>query len=116
METQEIQLSEDARLLLGYLNLRGGDYFGHISEHDGKYYVIPRPDFNWDSRIQIVGERVKHPECIRVLVDHGLLVLGEHPIHRPHADFSPFGKSVNLVYSLTEKGKEVGARFLATGD
>ena len=106
------ELSENARLLLGYLNLRGGDLYGCIAERNGTYYVIPSPSFNWDSRLELL--RVRYPECIRELVDYGYLTYGEHPTAEWHPDYSPAGICVsNSVYTLTEEGKHEGANILA---
>ncbi len=101
------ELSENVQVLLGYLKCRGGDFFGHIGERNGAYYVIPTPNFNWDPRIQIESQRVRHPECIKELVDRGFLVFGEHSVG--HSDYS--NPVVNQVYSLTDKGKEWGAKM-----
>lgn len=88
-------LSDNARTLLSYLNLHGGDSFGCIGERNGTLYVIPSPLFNWDSRIMIESQRIQHPECVQELVDHACLVFD------------------GVVYTLTDEGKREGALLLA---
>jgi hypothetical protein len=99
-----IEMSEEARNLLGYLNARGGDFFAHVAERNGMYYVIPSPTFNWDSRIQL--PQVQHPEAVQELETLGFLKQAQHQAKNPHIDYSPNGVKGNNVFSLTKKGKE----------
>jgi hypothetical protein len=105
-------LSENARVLLGYLNLRGDNRYNCIAQRGGRYYVIPSPNFNWDGRYEL--KHVQHPECIQELTDFGYLTIGEHPTSDWHADYSPANiDDANLVYTLTDLGKLEGAKILA---
>ncbi len=105
-------LSENARILLGYLSSRRSGAFSCIGEQRGTFYVIPSPTFNWDGRFDIESWRVRHPECVQELFDHGYMVVGEYEISHWHSDYSCTGPdTINRVYTLTERGKEEGARL-----
>lgn len=90
----EAELSENARVLLGYLNL----YTGCVGVHHGTHYVIWSPTFNWDARVDFYSQRVEHPECVQELVDYGYLIPRE--VHLLND---------NRVHVLTDKGKREGA-------
>lgn len=108
----EAVISENARLLLGYLNLRGDDLYASIGKRGGTYYVLPTPTWNWDGRFEL--KWVQHPECIQELVDYGYLALGEHDVRRSESDYATSGLyATNEVYTLTDDGKKEGARLLA---
>ncbi len=105
-------LSENARVLLGYLNLRGGDLYGCVALRDGKHYVVPGPHWNWDGRFDL--KVVTHPECLQELVDHGYLALDRRPVFKGNSDYStarPDG--MNDTYLLTEEGKKKGVEILS---
>lgn len=107
-----IEFSENARVLLGYLNSHGGDLYACIAERNGRHYVLPRPDFNWDGRMEL--QYVQHPECVQELVDYGYLTLGEHDVRNSESDYATSGLyATNKVYTLTDEGKQEGARLLS---
>lgn len=106
------ELSENARLLLDYLNLRGGDFYGCIAERNGTYYVIPSPNFNWDGRIDVESQRVQHPECVQELVGYGYLAFGEHAVSNWQSDYATVWEGhQNRVYTLTDEGKREGSKI-----
>lgn len=107
-------LSENARILLGYLNSHRFGVFNCIGERNGAFFVIPSPTFNWDGRFDIESQRVRHPECVQELVDHGYLAFGEHEACNWMSDYSTvWDGHKNRVYTLTGDGKREGARPLA---
>lgn len=108
-------LSEDARVLLGYLNTQpwGATWGANtcIGEYNRSFYVIPIPSFNWDVRFDMEAMRVRHPECVQELFDYGYLKFGEHEAHNWMSAYSAVGDGhKNRVYTLTEEGKHEGAR------
>ena len=75
------ELSENARRLLGLLNLLGGEIYSCIAFSWGlakPYVIIPSPNFNWDTRVKTPD--VLHPEAILELVRLGYMELKEFPI------------------------------------
>ena len=106
-------LSNNARTLLGYLNLKPWGQKTCIGERNLNFYVIPSPTFNWDSRFDIKAKRVLHPECVQELVDHGYLALSEHEAHNWMSDYSTvWDGHKNRIYTLTDEGKYEGVRLL----
>lgn len=101
--TRTAELSENARILLGFLNLPGNvlTCVAHAPHLATPYVAIPSPTFNWDSRVPT--PRVMHPECLQELVGLGYLAYGEYE--------RQWGS--NFVYTLTEAGKQKGAEILA---
>jgi hypothetical protein len=93
-----IELSKNARLLLGYLNLREDlpDVCVALAPHSETIRVIiPFPDFDWNPR-ERTPQRVKHPEVLDEMVSLGLMELREFPVG---------GDLINRVYVLTQDGK-----------
>ena len=108
------QLSDDARTLLGYLNTRPWGVNTCIGERNRSFYVIPSPTFNWDGRFDIEAMRVRHPECVQELFDHGYLMFGKHEARNWMSDYSTvWDEHENRIYTLTDEGKREGARLLA---
>jgi hypothetical protein len=106
-------LSENARILLGYLNSHRFNVFNCIGERRGNFYVIPSPTFNWDGRFDIGSQRVQHPACVQELVDHGYLAFGRHGATNWMSDYSTVWENhQNRVYTLTDEGKKEGLRLL----
>ncbi len=107
-------LSENARILLGYLHL--SPPWGSLScigERNGSFYVIPSPTFNWDGRFDMESKRVLHPECVQELVDHGYLQFAAYDARNWISDYSTVWEGhENQVYTLTDEGKLAGARLL----
>jgi hypothetical protein len=88
----QAELSENARVLLGYLN----SYSACVGVYHGTHYVIWSPTFNWDARVDFYSQQVCHPECVQELVDYGYLV--PRAVHL---------LSDERVYVLTDDGKQV---------
>jgi hypothetical protein len=108
----QTELSEGARLLLGYLSLPGGFKDRCVALRNGTHYIVPSPGFNWDCRVDI--PRVKHPECLDELIANNCMTLGEHETRAWHDDYSPAAISLyNIAYTLTEEGKRKGVEILA---
>ncbi|MBX4210472.1 hypothetical protein KW783_00680 [Candidatus Parcubacteria bacterium] len=107
-------LSANAKDLLRYL--ASGGRFGSgtcIGERNGNFYVIPSPTFNRDGRIDWNSQRVRHPECVQELVNHGYLEFSEHDPRNWMSDYGTVWEGTrNRVHTLTEKGKEEGARLM----
>jgi hypothetical protein len=96
---QPQSLSENAKTLLGYLDLKVWGPKTCLAKRNQNFYVIPSPDFNWDGRISIEAIRVKHPECVKELVDHGLLILTSHHVANWNSDYSSVSiGSFNQIY------------------
>ena len=106
-------LSDNARILLGYLNMRPWGEQSCIGKRNYAFYVIPSPTFNWDGRLDIESQRVCHPECIQELVDCGYLTLSEYEVCNWMSSYSVASWYKNHVYVLTEDGKREGVRLLA---
>jgi len=109
-------LSENAKILLMYLNSYREEVFKCIAEQRSSnvFYVIPGPNFNWDGRIDIQSYRIRHPECVYELFDHGFLIVGMHEVSNWKTDYSCVWESYeNRVYTLTEEGKREGLKLLS---
>ena len=107
---RQTPLSDNARTLLGYLNLKPWGEKTCIGERRGNYYVIPSPTFNWDGGFDIEAKRVVYPECVQELVDHGYLAFGEHEARNWMSDYSTvWDGHENRVYTLTDEGMREGA-------
>jgi hypothetical protein len=105
--------SDNARNLLRFLNrhLNGWDT---IARRRGVFYVVPKPEFNWDGRIDIESTKVLFPECVDELVDHGYLAPSVAIVANWHPDYSecePAG--LNQVWTLTDEGREQGKKLRA---
>jgi hypothetical protein len=99
-----VELSKNARLLLSYLNLRGGYLYACVAlapHLPTTHVVIPIPDFDWNPRVRT--QRVKHPEVLDEMVRLGLMELKEFPVG---------GDLINRVYVLTQDGKRKGRQIL----
>ena len=111
---RQTTLSDDARTLLGYLNLKVYGKQTCIGERNGNYYVIPSPTFNWDGRFDIEAKCVRYPDSVQELADHGYLTRGEHDIRRSESDYAVcelYG--TNYAYTLTAEGTQKGKEILA---
>ncbi len=107
-------LSENARTLLGYLCHQPWGEKTCIGEHNRSFHVIPSPTFNWDGRFDIEAMRVRHPECVQELVDHGYLAVGKHDATNWMSDYSTVWENhQNQIYVLTDEGKQKGKEILA---
>jgi hypothetical protein len=101
-------LSDNARILLGYLARRPQCCIG---ERDRSFYVIPSPNFNWDGRFDI--PEVQHPECVQELFDHGFLTSAKHTAANWMSDYSTIWVGhKNTVYTLTEDGRQKGNEII----
>lgn len=108
------QISDNARTLLGYLNLKPWGEKTCVGERNSSFYVIPSPTFNWDGRFDIEAKRVTHPECVQELVDHGYLTFSEQEATNWMSDYATvWDGHKNHIYTLTDEGKREGARLLA---
>lgn len=106
-------LSDNARTLLGYLCRQPWGEKTCIGRRNQAFHVIPSPTFNWDGRFDIEAMRVRHPECVQELVDHGYIAFGEPEATNWMSDYSTVWENhQNKVYTLTDEGKREGARFL----
>ncbi|MBM3271799.1 hypothetical protein FJY94_00725 [Candidatus Kaiserbacteria bacterium] len=107
-------LSDNARELLGYLNLRPWGEKTCIGERNGAFYVIPSPAFNWDGRLDIEAKRVAHAECVQELVDHGCLAFSEVEATNWMSDYATVWRGhKNCIYALTDEGMQKGKEILA---
>lgn len=92
-------LSENAKILLGYLDLKVWGSETCLAKRNQNFYVIPSPGFNWDCRIDIEAKRVKYPECVKELIDHGLIAPASCPVINWNSDYSSASMgSANQVY------------------
>lgn len=107
--TQE--LSEDARVLLGYICCLEGDRCIGQKNGEGDSYVIPSPHHNWDGRMNL--GRVLHPESLQELVDQGLLTTEEQDAFNADSDYSSIGiGGFNRIFVLTEAGRVCVVQFV----
>ena len=107
-------LSENAHILLGYLCQKPWGEKACIGERDRSFHVIPSPTFNWDGRFDIEAMRVRHPECVRELFDHGYLTFATHSAANWMSDYATVWENhQNRVYTLTDEGKQKGKEILA---
>ena len=97
------EISRNAKLLLGTLNIRKTLYncIAYKPGMAGQYFLIPSPTFNWDPRVEVYA--VNHAECLGELLKQGFVV-------RKKYRTSNF--LVNDVYILTAKGKRKGQQIL----
>ena len=104
-------LSDNARILLDYLNARPWGEKTCIGERNHTFYVIPSPTFNWDGRFDIEAMRVAHPECVQELIDHGYLVFSEQEATNWMSDYATvWDGHKNRVYILTNEGTRLTAQ------
>lgn len=114
VRTERRELSRDARTLLGYLCRMVWGPNSCIGEFGGNHYVIPGPSFNWDGRIGWQSHRVRHSRCVQELVELGYLAREGYTILSPSSDYAPAGlDGANIVYVLTDDGREEGQRIHA---